>query len=33
MDKIRMWNKMGIVDGSQMWYYEFVGTTLEDNRG
>lgn len=29
MDKIRMWNKMGVVDGSQMWSYELIGTTLE----
>ena len=30
MDKITIWNKMGVVDGKQMWYYEFVGTTLEN---
>lgn len=29
MCKIGTWNKMGIVDGKQMWYYEFIGTTLE----
>ncbi len=30
MAKIGLWNKMGKVDGKQMWSYEFVGTTLED---